>query len=192
MNERTHFFIKIYISNTLFERVDVGCVWELSWRRVQTATYWPKVLLTMAALLPRPGWAAQPWVTEGRKSSVCKLILTLASCPPTDSNCDLNWTDWFCRLWHLVIFLFDVFLFVDVRICTEFNHVHRSRWYSDIFDRMHLFCSSSAYLHRCLSWLTARSRVNMLHVDQVHILIQSGVNIPIQKAWFAIDWLTTK
>ena len=26
-----------------------------------------------------------------------------------------------------------------VRICTEFNHVHRSRWYSDIFDRIHLF-----------------------------------------------------
>ena len=28
---------------------------------------------------------------------------------------------------------------VGVRICTEFNHVHGSRWYSDIFDRMHLF-----------------------------------------------------
>ena len=25
------------------------------------------------------------------------------------------------------------------RICTEFNHVHRSRWYSDIFDWMNLF-----------------------------------------------------
>ena len=57
------------------KRVDVGCVWEASWRRGQTATYWPKVLLAIAALLSRP------WVTEGRKSSVCKLILTLASCP---------------------------------------------------------------------------------------------------------------
>ena len=45
---------------------------------------------------------------------------------------------------------------------TEFNRVHRSRWYSDIFDRMHQFRCSSAYLHRCVSWLTARSRVNML------------------------------
>ena len=36
-----------------YERVDVGCVWEVSWRREQTATYWPKVLLTIAALLSR-------------------------------------------------------------------------------------------------------------------------------------------
>ena len=43
----------------------VSCVWELSWRRGQTATYWPKVLLTIAVLLSHPGWAAQPWVTEG-------------------------------------------------------------------------------------------------------------------------------
>ena len=34
---------------------------------------------------------AQPWVIEGRKHSVCKLILTLASCPPTDSNSNWNW-----------------------------------------------------------------------------------------------------
>ena len=37
-----------------------------------------------------------------------------------------------------------------------------SRWYSDIFNQMHLFRCSSAYLLRCISWLTARSRVNML------------------------------
>ena len=28
---------------------------------------------------PNLGWVDQPWVTEGRKPSVCKLILTLAS-----------------------------------------------------------------------------------------------------------------
>ena len=81
MNKRTLFFIKIYLSHFILERVDVGCVWEVSWRRGQTATYWPKVPLTIAALLPHSGWAAQPWVTEGHKPSVCKLILTLASCP---------------------------------------------------------------------------------------------------------------
>ena len=43
MNERTHFFIKIYLSHFILERVDVGCVWEVSWRRGQTATYWPKL-----------------------------------------------------------------------------------------------------------------------------------------------------
>ena len=114
MNERTHFFIKIYLSHFI-QRVDVGCVWEVNWRRGQTATYWPHVLLTIAALLSHSGSAAQPWVTEGCKPSVLKLILTLASCPPTDSNCNWNsnwlWlprTDWpkpsvapgYIILWH--------------------------------------------------------------------------------------------
>ena len=37
MNERTHFFIKIYLSHFIIERVDVGRVWEMRWRRGQTA-----------------------------------------------------------------------------------------------------------------------------------------------------------
>ena len=81
-------------------------MWEVSWRRGRTATYWPKVLLTIAALLLRPGWAAQPWVTEGRNPSVCKLILMLASCPqltPTATGTELKLTD-SSRLWHLVIY----------------------------------------------------------------------------------------
>ena len=57
----------------------------------------------------------------------------------------------------------------SVRICTEFNHVHNSRWYSDVFDRIHLFRCSSAYLHRCISWLTARSRVSMLQKEIIFI-----------------------
>ena len=64
-NEPTCFFIKIYLSYFILERVDVGCVWEVSWRRGQTATYWPKVLLTIAALLSHLSLAAQPGVTEG-------------------------------------------------------------------------------------------------------------------------------
>ena len=32
-DERTYFFIKIYLSHFILERVDVGCVWEISWRR---------------------------------------------------------------------------------------------------------------------------------------------------------------
>ena len=71
MNEQTHFFIKIYLSHFILERVDVGCVWEVSWRQGQTATYWPKVLLAIAAFLSHLGWIAQPWVTEGLKLSVC-------------------------------------------------------------------------------------------------------------------------
>ena len=54
MDERTHFFIKIYLSHFILERVakDVGYVWEVSWRRRETGTYWPQVPLTIAALLP--------------------------------------------------------------------------------------------------------------------------------------------
>ena len=33
------------------------------------------------------------------------------------------------------------------------------------------FCSSSVYLHWCISWLTVRSRVNMLHHDRGFIVV---------------------
>ena len=96
MNERKHFFIKIYFSYFILERVDAGFVWEVSWRRGQTATYWPKVLQTIAAPLLLSGWAAQQWVAEGHKPSVCKPILTLASCPQmtptaTGTRCAERW-----------------------------------------------------------------------------------------------------
>ena len=164
MNERTRFFIKIYLSHFILERVDVGWVWEVSWRRGQTVTYWPKVLLTIAALLSHSGWASQPWVTEGPSplsgdGSHSPGILS----PTATGTRTLELTN-SSRLWHLVIWLFDIHLLsVGIRIRSEFNHVHRSRWYSDIFDWMHLSRCPSAYLHRCISWLTARSRVNILH-----------------------------
>ena len=84
---------------------------------------------------------------------------------PTDSNCNWNWlTQAVCGTWLYNCLISTCFLWAYASATiTEFNHVHRSRWYSDIFDRMHLFHCSSAYLHRCISWLTARSRVSMLH-----------------------------
>ena len=60
----------------------------------------PQVLLTLAAPLSHSGWDAQPWVTESRKSSVCKLILPLASCPqltPTATGTEL--TQAVCGTW---------------------------------------------------------------------------------------------
>ena len=36
MNDRTHFFIKIYLSHFILERVGVGYVWKMNWRRGQT------------------------------------------------------------------------------------------------------------------------------------------------------------
>ena len=41
MNERTHFFIKIYLSHFILERVDVSCVWEMSRRQDQIAILTP-------------------------------------------------------------------------------------------------------------------------------------------------------
>ena len=47
----------------------------------------PSSSLTIAALHSHLSWGCS---TEGHKPSVCKLILTLASCPPTDSSCSWN------------------------------------------------------------------------------------------------------
>ena len=73
MNERTHFLIKIYLSHFILERVNVGCVWEVSWRRGQTATYWPKVLLTIAVLLSRFGWCCSTVGHWGPKA-LCRWL----------------------------------------------------------------------------------------------------------------------
>ena len=85
--------------------------------------YWPKVLLTIAALLSHLGWVVQPWVTEGPKPSVYR---------------------WF-SIRHLV-----------------YNSLTPSLFGYIIVWTYTCFRCSSAYLHRCISWLTARSRVNML------------------------------
>ena len=170
MNERTHFFIKIYLSHFILVRVDVGCVWKVSWRRRQTATYWPKILLTIAALLSHPGWAAQPWVTEGRKPSVCKLILTLASCPlqtptATGSELELTRTDWLelqltqavCGTWLYNCLTPTCFLLAYASAPNSTT----STGQGDI-PISSTGCTCFAYLHRCISWLTAGSRVNTL------------------------------
>ena len=87
MNELTHFFTKIYLSYFILERVDVGCVWEVSWRRGQTATYWPKLLL------PHPAWSSSTVGYWGPKALCLPLALNSASClqltpnpTPTDSS----------------------------------------------------------------------------------------------------------
>ena len=82
MNERTHFFIKIYLSHFILERVDVGCVWKVSWRRGQTAKYCPSstsfsswlVCLNVGYWGPKASWFTRFGVLS-----------------PTDSNCTWNW-----------------------------------------------------------------------------------------------------
>ena len=100
----------------------------------------------------------------GSKALSLQAVLTLASCPQLIPN--VTGTDWLTRavcgtgLYNCLMFTCFLWTYASTTN-TEFNHVHRSRWYSDIFDRMHLFRCSFAYLNRCISWLTARSRVNI-------------------------------
>ena len=110
MNERIHFFIKIYLSHFILERVDVPCVWEMNRRQGQLAIL-TQVLLTIAALLPHLGWVAQLWVTVCPKPSVCRWL----SLRHLVSNCLEPSV-------HLVILLFNIHLLpLSFRL---FTHVH--------------------------------------------------------------------
>ena len=122
MNERTHFFIKIYLSHFILERFDVGCVGEMSWRRGQTAMLTPSSSdHSSTSFSSRLGCST---VGHWGPIALClPLALTSASC--------LQLTQSVCVL---VILLF----------------------------RIHLLPLFFHYLHRSISWLTARSRANML------------------------------
>ena len=100
-NERTHFFIKIYLSHFILERVDVSVVCE-RWaeRQGQTAILTQLLLLTIAhcVIFKNPfSTSSASWlgllnrgslraVAPNRAFSVYKLVLTLASLSPTDST----------------------------------------------------------------------------------------------------------
>ena len=49
--------------------------------------------------------------------------------------------------------------------CLQLTQVTSGTWLCNCLTFTYFRCSS-VYLHRCISWLTARSRVNMLHTDQ--------------------------
>ena len=165
MNGRTYFFRKIYLSYFIRERVDVGCAWEVTWRRGQTQSssdHW----CTSSSFC----WAAQPWVL--RVQALClELVLTPATYLQLELQLELelptasNWlkpsvAPGYIIVWH------------PPASCGH-THLHR------IQPRPQIKVSStgctcfrcySAYLHRWISWLTARSRVNMLQRVQSVIL----------------------
>ena len=161
MNERTHFFIKIYLPHFI-RKGDVSCVWEVSWRRGQTATYWPKVFSNHSRT-SFASWVGSSTVGHwGLKPSVWSTFSLLWH--PISNWLQLQLYLQLSVSWLYFCLTSTCFLWAYASATiTEFNHVHRSRWYSNIFDRMHLFRCSSAYLHWCISWLTDRSRVTMLH-----------------------------
>ena len=72
MNERTHFFIKIYLPPFILERVYVGCMWEMSWRRGQTAILTQQYFfLILAGLLNHGSLRAQsPLSTAGTQFGI--------------------------------------------------------------------------------------------------------------------------
>ena len=149
-----HTSLEKYTSHTWFskglrngcETVDVGYVGEVSWRQNRLPHIDPKFLCIIAALLPHSAGLLNrgregpsplsgadshyrilsPTATVTRTVTATRTELCLPR-TPTDSS----------RLWHLFIWLFDIHL-LPVGLCTEFNHVRRSRWYPDIFDRLHL------------------------------------------------------
>ena len=123
INERTHLFIKIYLSHFILERV-MFLVYEWWVGDRDILLYWPHVLLTIAALFPHLGWGCsivghgEPKALSlqaGSHASISYLQLT-----PTAPG---TWL-YYCL----------------TSTC---------------------FRCSSAYLRRCISWLTVRSRVNI-------------------------------
>ena len=131
MNERTHFFIKIYISHFILEKVDAGCEWEggvgdgdrLLHIDPSSSDHSSTSFSSWLGLPNRASLGAQsPLSAAGSHFGIFS---------PTNSNC--NW------LKLSVSWLY---------FCL----------------RPTCFRCSSAYLHGCIPWLTARSRVSMLQL----------------------------
>ena len=98
MNERIHFFTKIYLSHFILERVDVGCVWEMSWRQGRT------VILTQSSSdhnsTTSSSWLGCSTVGHWGPKALC-LPLALISA---------SWPQLTQAVWVLVILLFNVHL----------------------------------------------------------------------------------
>ena len=102
MNERTHFFIKIYLSHFIRK----GWCWLCVIGELETGADW--YILTQSSSNHSSTFFASwqgcstvgHWGPQalGLQADYHAGILSL-----TDSNCDWNWTD-STRLWHLVIF----------------------------------------------------------------------------------------
>ena len=67
MNDRTHFFIKIYLTHFILERA----MFHVCKRWEETRT---DCNIDPAVLLSHLDCVAQPWVTEGPKPSVCRWL----------------------------------------------------------------------------------------------------------------------
>ena len=149
-DERTHFFRKIYLSHFIrkgYERVAKGLCMRGELETEQTATYWPPVPLSLAALLSHSAGCS---IGGPEGPALCwELVLTALNC---NSNFNCNWL----QLTQLsvapgYIIFWRTPASRERRICTEFNPstVKVISWY----------LRPDAPVSR----LTAGSKVNMLH-----------------------------
>ena len=122
MNERTHFFIEIYLSHFIIDRV-MFVVCEIWAGDRDRQLYWPMFSLDHSST-SSSSW--QELLNRGSLSAQSSLSATdshLGILSPTNSN----------------------------RLCTWLYYFLMST----------CFRCSSAYLHRSITWLKARSRVNI-------------------------------
>ena len=145
-----HSSLEKYTSHTLFERVVKGLCVRGELETEQTATYWPPVPRTIAALLFSFCWAAQPGVL--RAQAPCwELVLIASNC---NSNFNCNWLQLtqlsmapgYIIVWHPPASC-------ECHICTEFN------------PSMVKAISWRLQPDAPVSPLTAGSKVNMLQLQ---------------------------
>ena len=145
-DERTH-FRKIYLTHFIrngYERVAKGLCVRGELVTEQTATYWPQISLSLAVLLSRSAgmlnrgsWGPSP-LWELVLTTASNLELTEPVCGTGLYNC-LTPT---CFLWA--------------------SHLHPVQ---PVHCQDYILISSTGctcYLHRCIFYLTARPRANML------------------------------
>ena len=139
-----HTSLEKYTSHTLFEMVAKGLCARGELETEQTATYWPPVPLSFAALLSR----SAGWLNRGfwGPSPLWELVLTTAS--------SLQLTESVCGTGLYNCFTYTCFLWA--------SHLHPIQ---PVHSQGYILISSTGctcYLHRWISYLTAWPRVNML------------------------------
>ena len=145
-----HTSLEKYTSHTLFERVGKGCVWEVSWRlrdcnilTISSSDYSSTSFLF--------GCAAPPGVLRAQPSAGSSFSL-----PWTVANW-LQLTQPVCDTGLYNCLTFACFLWA--------SHLHPIQ---SVHSQGYTLISSTGctcYSHRCVSYLTARPRVNMQQPD---------------------------
>ena len=139
-----HTSLEKYTSHTLFERVAEGLCVGGELETEQTATYWPQVPLSFAALLShsagllnRGSWGPKP--SAGSRFSLPRTAIRTSI--STDSNSELFVAPGYIIVWHKP---------ASCGVAIAPNSTRpQSRWYPDIFDRMHLLFSRVNLLFDC-------------------------------------------